>query len=163
MDTRVTALAEIFQLNTRLYANCLAGLNDETARARPSGKGAMNSAAFIAAHLVDSRYWILSLMGGKETSPLKGCEGGFNNIEQVTSYPSLAETQKAWNDVGRTLHRQLDAVTPAQWDARHDLGFTMGDNSLFAILTFMAQHESYHLGQLGLLRKHAGLEAMAYD
>jgi uncharacterized damage-inducible protein DinB len=163
MDPRVGALAEMFKINTRLYANCLVGLSDEEGRVRPSGKSGMNSASFIAAHLVDSRYWVLILMGNQQPSPLKGCEGGFNNIDQVTSYPSLAEIQKAWNDVGKALDRQLDATSSAQLDTRHDLGFTMGDNSLLGILTFMAQHESYHLGQLGLLRKHAGLEAMEYS
>ncbi len=163
METRVTAIAEIFKLNTKLYANCLAGLSDADACVRPSGKGGINSAAFIAAHLVDSRYWMLSLLGNQQESPLKGAKGGFNNINDVTSYPSLAEIQKAWNEVGATLDRQLNATTAAQLSAIHDLGFTMGDNSLFGILTFMAQHESYHLGQLGLLRKHAGLEAMAYS
>lgn len=163
MDARVTALAEMFKINTRLYANCLAGLSDADACVRPSGKGSMNSAAFIAAHLVDSRYWMLGLLGDQQASPLKGAKGGFNNINDVTSYPPLAEIQTAWNQVGQALDRQLNAATPAQLDAIHDLGFTMGDNSLLGILTFMAQHESYHLGQLGLLRKHAGLEAMAYS
>jgi uncharacterized damage-inducible protein DinB len=163
MDPRLIPLVEILRLNTKLYANCLDGLGDEAACVRPSGKGGMNSAAFIAAHLVDSRYWMLGLLGGKQASPLKGCEGGFNNINQVTSYPSLSEIQTAWNTVGETLDRQLNATTSAQLEAKHDLGFTMGDNSLLGILTFMAQHESYHLGQLGLLRKHAGLEAMAYS
>src|SRR5262245_30045660 len=103
MDARVGALAEMFKINTRLYANCLAGLSDEQGQVRPSGKGGMNSASFIAAHLVDSRYWVLSLMGNQQPSPLKGCEGGFNNIAQVSSYPSLAEIQKAWHTVGDTL------------------------------------------------------------
>jgi uncharacterized damage-inducible protein DinB len=30
-------------------------------------------------------------------------------------------------------------------------------------LTFLVQHDSYHLGQLSLLRKWAGLPAMRYD
>ncbi len=163
MDPRLSAITEIFRLNTKLYANCLAGLSDADACIRPTGKSGMNSAAFIAAHLVDSRYWMLNLLGDKATSPLKGAKNGFNNIDDVTSYPSLAEIQKAWEDVGTSINRQLQGATATQLDAVHDLGFSMGDNSLFGILTFMAQHESYHLGQLGLLRKHAGLEAMAYS
>jgi hypothetical protein len=33
---------------------------------------------------------------------------------------------------------------------------------MLAVLTFLVQHDSYHIGQLSLLRKHAGLPAMQY-
>jgi uncharacterized damage-inducible protein DinB len=33
---------------------------------------------------------------------------------------------------------------------------------LAAILTFPVQHDSYHIGQLALVRKPAGLPAMSY-
>jgi uncharacterized damage-inducible protein DinB len=31
------------------------------------------------------------------------------------------------------------------------------------MVTFLVQHESYHLGQIALLRRYAGLPAMKYD
>ena len=37
------------------------------------------------------------------------------------------------------------------------------DTSVLGLLGFMVQHDSYHLGQLSLLRKHCGLPAMAYS
>ena len=33
---------------------------------------------------------------------------------------------------------------------------------ILLLLTFMVQHDSYHLGQLSLLRKLAGLPGMSY-
>ncbi len=33
---------------------------------------------------------------------------------------------------------------------------------MLTLLTFFVQHDSYHVGQLVLLRKHAGLPAMQY-
>ena len=53
MDPRVFAVAEIFRLNTWLFHNCLAGLTDEQARMRPTVQ--VNSAAFVAAHVCESR------------------------------------------------------------------------------------------------------------
>jgi hypothetical protein len=38
----------------------------------------------------------------------------------------------------------------------------VGDRTLLGALAFLAQHESYHVGQLALLRKYAGLPAMRY-
>ena len=36
------------------------------------------------------------------------------------------------------------------------------DKSNMGLLIFMMQHESYHIGQLAILRKQAGLPAMSY-
>ena len=161
MDSRIAPLAEMLKMNTRLYRNCLAGLTDEKARVRPTG--ATNSAAFVAAHLVDSRYYLLSSLGSKETSPLKGAKGGFNKIDDVESYPPLAEIQKAWTAAGKALAERFDAMQAADLDAPLDPGFPIDNQTLLGLLTFLTQHESYHLGQLGLLRKYVGLAGMSYE
>ena len=162
MDPRLIVPADILRLNTRLYRNCLANLSDELARERPSGKGATNCAAFVAAHLVDSRHYLLGLLGKQVPSPLKGAEGGFNSIDKVTSYPSLAEIQAAWNAAAELLAHELATITAAKLDAPYT-DFPIELPTVLGALSFMVEHESYHLGQLGLLRKHAGLEAMAYS
>jgi uncharacterized damage-inducible protein DinB len=163
MDPRVAPLAEMLRMNTRLYRNCLIDLADDKAKERPTGTGETNCAAFIAAHLVDSRHYLLGTLGVKQPSPLKGAKGGFNSIENVSSYPPLAEIEKAWTAVGKSLDQQLGKLTTAELDAPLDSGFPLVTKSMLGVLTFLVQHESYHLGQLGLLRKHAGLPAMAYS
>jgi len=161
MDPRVAPLAEMLRLNGRLFHNCLADLSDQKARTRPAD--GTNCAAFVAAHLVDSRYYLLSKLGSKEPSPLKGAEGGFNNINKVQSYPTLAEIQAAWTAAGKALEQRLGTLTAAQLDAPLDSGLPVESKSLLGVLVFLAQHEGYHLGQLALLRRQAGLAAMAYS
>ncbi|MFN8652599.1 MAG: DinB family protein [Gemmatimonadales bacterium] len=161
MDPRLIIPADIFALNSRLYRNCLAGLSDAQAQERPTGRGPTNSIAFIAAHLVDSRYYLLNLLGRKVTSPLVGCEGGFNDISKLTNYPSLAEIQVAWGVAGDLLERDLASATAAQLDQPYT-DFPLPIPTVLGAVSFMTEHESYHLGQLGVLRKYAGLEAMAY-
>jgi uncharacterized damage-inducible protein DinB len=160
MDPRVAPLIEMLDLNTRLFRNCLAGLADPEARERPSDR--TNSAAFVAAHLADSRYYILSLLGGTQTSPLQGATGGFNDIAKVATYPPIMEILAAWSGVTVLLDKRLKTMTTAELDAPLDPGFPLENRSLLGVLTFMVQHDSYHLGQLGLLRKYAGLPAMSY-
>jgi uncharacterized damage-inducible protein DinB len=161
MDPRLAPLADTLRLNSRLFRNCLAGLTDDSARVRPTA--ATNSAAFVAAHLVDSRFYTLGLLGITRQSPLTGATGGFNDIAQVTSYPTLAEIQQAWAGVSQTMDQRLGTLTAAELDAPLDPGFPVEPKTLLGVFTFMVQHDSYHLGQLALLRKHAGLPAMAYD
>jgi uncharacterized damage-inducible protein DinB len=162
MHPRIAPLVATLRLNSRLYRNCLAGLDDAAAQQRVQGAGATNSAAFVAAHLVDSRHYLLSLVGDSTPSPLKGAEGGFNDIAAVTSYPPLAEILAAWDRAGQALETRLAALAEA--DLNRPLGedWPIEEKTLHGVLVFMVQHESYHLGQLGFLRKHAGLPAMAY-
>jgi uncharacterized damage-inducible protein DinB len=160
MDPRIAPLAEMLRMNTRLYLNCLAGLPDDKARVRPTDT--TNSAAFVAAHLTDSRYYLLGSLGVKEASPLKGAKGGFNKIDDVTTFPPLAEIQAAWTAVGKVLDHRLGAMAATDLDAPLDPGFPVETQTLLGLVVFLVQHESYHLGQLGLLRKHAGLPAMEY-
>lgn len=161
MDPRVAPLAEMLRLNGRLFHNCLADLSDQKARTRPAD--GTNCAAFVAAHLVDSRYYLLHILGSKDTTPLTGAEGGFNNINKVQSYPALAEIRTAWTDAGKALAQRLGKLTKAQLEAPLDPGFPVESKTLIGVLVFLVQHEGYHLGQLGLLRRQAGLPAMTYD
>ena len=161
MDPRLAPLASTLRLNHRLFHNCLAGLPDDKARVRPTES--TNSAAFVAAHLVDSRVYTLDLLGVKQKSPLTGAKGGFNDIAQVSTYPTLAEIEKAWTGVSEVLDQRVRSLTAAELDAPLDPGFPVEPKTLLGVFTFLVQHDSYHLGQLALLRKQAGLPAMAYD
>src|ERR1043166_7888178 len=160
MDPRVVPLAETLRLNTRRSRTCRAGLTDEQARARPSA--AANSAAFVAAHVADSRFFLLKMLGAARPCPLGGDPGGRKAIGETTEWPSRAQVQEAWTEAAHALRDRLAAMTPADLDARADSGFPIEDQSVLGVLTFLVQHDSYHVGQLSLLRKIAGLPAMSY-
>jgi uncharacterized damage-inducible protein DinB len=160
MDPRVAPLAEILRLNTRLFRNCLDGLTDEQAAARPSLE--TNSAAFVAAHVADSRFVLLRLLGGDGTSPLAPYLAGARSIADVRQIPPLAEVHAAWTSVSHALRDRFEAVTAADLDAELAARYPVTDRTVLGAVTFLAQHDSYHVGQLALLRKHAGLPAMRY-
>jgi uncharacterized damage-inducible protein DinB len=162
MDPRLVPLAEILRLNTKLLRNCLNGLSDEQAAARPSGS--TNSAAYVAAHLSDARFYMLSLLGAEQPNPRTPFLAGARGINDVKQFPSLAEIQRAWTAASHALRDRLDTVTAAELDGTVTPPFPVptGDPSMLSLLTFFVQHDSYHIGQLALLRKHAGLPAMQY-
>jgi hypothetical protein len=65
MDPRIVPLTQILRLNTKLLRNCLDGMTDEAAGARPSST--TNNAAFIAAHCSDARFYLLRLVGASSS------------------------------------------------------------------------------------------------
>jgi uncharacterized damage-inducible protein DinB len=160
MDPRVQPLASILRLNTRLFLNCLDGLSDETARVRHAS-GA-NSATFIAAHVTDSRFFILKTLGGTLENPLSASLDKAKSIDDITDWPTLDTIRGAWTEVSSAVDGQLGASTPDDLSAAVDARFPGVERTRLGALTFLVQHDSYHLGQLALLRKPAGLPAMSY-
>ena len=160
MDPRVQPLVAILRLNTRLVLNCLDGLTDETARAR-HGEG-VNSALFIAAHVADSRFFILRTLGATLENPLSPYLDQAKTIDDVAEWPSLDVVREAWSAVSDAIETVLDTADPQDLDAPIDTSFPGVDRTRLGALTFLVQHDSYHLGQLALLRKPAGLPAMSY-
>ena len=160
MDPRIAPLAEILDLNARLLRNCLDGLSDDQAHARPSAT--TNSAAFIAAHLADSRFFLLRALGVDRASPLSRYLDGKRAIDDITERIPLGEVQAAWSAASTALRERLETVSAADLDAPVTTRFPVNDRTTLGVLTFLVQHDSYHVGQLALLRKHAGLPAMKY-
>lgn len=159
-DPRVTALAATLRLNTRLFDNCLEGLADDDARRRP-GAG-VNSPAFVAAHLTDARYLLLRQLGVERTNPFAAKIDKARSQEDIRDWPTLAEIHAAWHAVAAELDQRIAAMSAAELDAAVNVRFPVEWQTTFGVLTFLVQHDSYHVGQLALLRKHAGLGPMKY-
>ncbi|MBK8006832.1 MAG: DinB family protein [Gemmatimonadetes bacterium] len=128
MDPRVASLAAITRLNGRLFHHCLDGLSDEAAQERPGPQ--VNNIAFVAAHLVDSRHYMLALLGDARANPLPAPEGGFNDISKVTRYPTLAEVRAAWDAAGQALEARFGAATAAQLAAPQGEGWPIEEDAL---------------------------------
>lgn len=161
MDPRVAPLAGILRLNTKLFDNCLDGLTEEQGRVRPSGT--TNSATFVAAHLVESRYYILKLLGAPRPCPLEKELGEWRSIDELTEWPSLERIRAAWTESARAIEERSADISAGELDAASGTRMPIEDTSTLGLFAFMVQHDSYHLGQLSLLRKHAGLPAMSYS
>ena len=160
MDPRVVPLAGTLRLNTRLFRNCLDAMTEEQARKRPSD--ATNSAAFVAAHMAESRFYTLKALGAERPNPLVPYTGEWRGIDEILEWPSLAQIDAAWAESTAALEARLEAITPAELDAPSGTKMPIDDTSVLGLFGFMVQHDSYHLGQLSLLRKHCGLPAMQY-
>jgi uncharacterized damage-inducible protein DinB len=160
MDVRIAALADILRLNTRLLRNCLDGLTEAQAAVRP-GPGT-NSAAFVAAHLADARFHLLALLGGDRNNPLAPYLAAARSLDELERLPPLTDILDAWTDVSHALRDRLEELSADELDQDVAPRFPMSNPTRLGALAFLVQHDSYHIGQLAMLRKHAGLPAMRY-
>jgi uncharacterized damage-inducible protein DinB len=160
MQPTLAPLSLVFALNTRLYYNCLEDVTEAGAAWRPTDR--TNSLGFIAAHLVDSRAWMARFVGLDEPEPFGGALTYGTTIDEVSRVPTLAESREAWEGVSERLEGRLVWLTEAQLAAPSGTRFPGVPETLLGGIAFLCQHESYHLGQMALLRKQLGLPPMSY-
>jgi uncharacterized damage-inducible protein DinB len=160
MDPRVAPLARVLRLNAQLLVNCVDGLSDEQADTRVLP--AVNSVSFLVAHLTDARYTLLGVLGGVAENPHATLLADARGIDDVPALPPLAELVEAWWTVDGALASRLAAVTAEALDERAPHSYPGGDPSVLGTLAFLTQHDSYHIGQLAMLRRALGFPAMRY-
>jgi uncharacterized damage-inducible protein DinB len=160
MDPRVAPLAAVFELNTDLLLNCLEGLSQPEAQRRLDGGG--NSIIFLAAHLADTRHFLLGRLGHPLSNPLSRYLADARSIEDIGEWPTLDEVRRAWLAVSARLGEALDGLdaTTIQQPGAHR--FPVPDPTPLGMLAFLAQHDSYHVGQAAFIRRQLGKSAMTY-
>ncbi len=156
MHNRLESIAATLRSNEQVFRGALANMTESAWLHRP-GDG--NHLAFLATHLVGARHYVVRFTGGSSTDPLEDYHGGARNIDEMDRFASPQETLDAWNEVAPVMFGALDAVTGEFLDGDSDLPFPAPGPTRLDALIFLAQHESYHLGQMGLLRRISGLPA----
>ena len=156
----IAPLAAIYELNTDLLVNCLEGVADDAARRRP--EGGANSLAFVAAHLADSRHFLTGRLGRALPNPLTPYLADARTIDDVASLPTLEEIRTAWLAVSEHLRGVLESLDEAALAPPQVHRFPFADTTPLGLVGFLAQHDSYHVGQAAFLRRQLGLPAMAY-
>jgi uncharacterized damage-inducible protein DinB len=160
MHPSVAPLALVLRLNTELFLNCLTGLDDASAVRRVTER--TNSIAFLATHLVDTRHYTAGVLGAPLPSPLPPAVARARSLDEAGPLPCLADLAAAWEAVSAHLAVRVERLDTA-FLAQPAGAFPGSDGTVLGALAFLVQHESYHIGQMALLRRQVGLPAMSYD
>ena len=160
MHPSVSPIAAIFRLNTELLLNCMNGVDEGLARQRITPT--CNNISFLVAHLIESRHLLAKLLGAPVPSPLPPSVDKARTLEEAGPLPPLTELEAAWEAIAAHLAVQVERLDTPQL-AQSASHFPGSDGTVLGALAFLAQHESYHLGQIALLRRQVGLPAMSYD
>ena len=159
MHPSIAPLAAIFRLNTELVLNCMEDLDEELANLR--GAPPINSIAFLAAHLTETRHFMAGLLGAPLASPFSEAFGRARSLDEAGPLPPLASLKDFWERISAHLAVAIERLDTAQL-AQPAQKLPGSDGTLLGGLAFLAQHDSYHLGQIALLRRQHDLTAMHY-
>jgi uncharacterized damage-inducible protein DinB len=160
MEPQVRPLAALYNLNTDLLLNCLDGLSDAEAQRRLEAGG--NSITFLAEHLTDTRHFLVTRLGQPLPNPIARYLADVRSIEEITEWPTLEEVRSAWQTVSDHLQSVLSGLSAASLAQPNVHRFPLEDTTRLGLMTFLAQHDSYHLGQVAFIRRQLGKPPMSY-
>ena len=160
MDPQLAPLAALYNLNTDLLLNCLDGLSEAEAQRRLEAGG--NSVTFLAAHLTDTRHFLVTRLGHPLPNPLARYLADVRSIDEIQELPSLEEIRTAWQAVSAHLQSVLADLSPTELAEGNVHRFPLEDSSRLGMIAFLAQHDSYHLGQVAFIRRQLGKPPMSY-
>lgn len=135
----------------------LEGLSHEDCLKRPEPGG--NCINWILGHLLVSRQWMLSFFDCQWDIPTNAISvyqrGSSGDVE--SSFLPLDKLLSLWEESSSLLMTEIGKLTPEKMSAMVPVKapFTKED-TLERRYFFLYFHESYHLGQIGLLRRLIG-------
>jgi hypothetical protein len=161
MAKSIHHLESIFSMNSRLFMNALAGVTEEQAKERISDHN--NPLNWLAVHTTWARFNTCIFLGKPPASnPYHGMFENFKPFDPTIEYPTLASAKEEWAKATELLKEALATVTEEQLALEAAFKSPIGDFTNGGTIAFMAQHESYDIGQMGLLKKYLTKEGMKY-
>ena len=154
MDAGFLYVNGIFKTNTDLIKRATDDIRPDDWLLKP-GDGS-NHLLWVTGHLIGSRGGAIKTLGVDWSTPWSALFARGATPAPPEQYPSVDEIRKAWSDVSARLSAAL-AEAPAEALAKPaPEGKRSLDGKVGGVVAFLADHETYHVGQICYLRKWLG-------
>jgi len=155
-----------YTLLTDWFLSALENINDQDGCKTINDTS--NSLEWIAGHLITGRYRNIIRLN-VQIEPYKYIKKFIDQtipppnsikFDKGNTYPSLTDSREQWTYYWKTF---LDKLNTLDEDIlKNEIPFNVlsGGNKVEDALTFMVMHETYHIGQMSIIRKALGYSAM---
>ena len=152
-----------FDFQTRLFNNVIQGVSESESHIRSAEN--INNIKWIAGHILHYRLSTMSKLTGllpDESYAIQFARGTL--LDMTVSYPSFDEITSKWKDSAQVISENIGKITEEVLSATTTIQspiFNIDDTNL-GFVVFLLTHEATHIGQIGLMRKIIGKEAMSF-
>ena len=154
MIKQIIPFFEIFRYNTDFFLRALDGINDKEARI-PAGPDS-SPVLWIAGHVISSRYGIVNMLGSSYLNPYAEIFKRGTKFQAGFDYPSLNKLKIEWKSISAEMISVLSSLKENNIYHKPPFEFPVEENNIINGISFFLMHESYHIGQLGYIRKVLG-------
>jgi hypothetical protein len=153
MSSQLAITQSIFATNAAVFGRTIDGIPEEKWLAQPGPDS--NPLLWIAGHLVVSRSSVLKVLGQQYSVPWAELFVRGVVRDSANKYPSRDEIVQAWGEVSDKVAAGLKEA-PAELLSQASPHPRSFDGTVGGTIAFLGFHESYHVGQMGYLRKWLG-------
>lgn len=148
------------------FEKSLVGLSDEACNQRPHEN--VNHIKYIAGHLLNAMYGMGIVAGAnlerKWDDIFAG--GGKSKIQDNFNYPTIEEIKAEWNKICPQIQAAFEKLPEEKLSKELPNSFLKNtgifDGTIGDFFAFMNQHQFYHIGQIGIIRKMQGQDSMRF-
>ncbi|HEY4323353.1 MAG TPA: DinB family protein [Mucilaginibacter sp.] len=168
MSAKKHLLAQ-YNLHNLLFNNVIADISDEESDKCVADP--MNCVKWLAGHLTWAQGNLARMGGTKIDIPWVGhfLSGPGSTEEERNApkgeYPTLTMIKDKWNEIGPAIKNGLENLPDQALETVIDAKTPIlpYDNTLGGLWAFINHHQAYTIGQIGILRRGLGKEAMKYS
>ncbi len=161
MSTATASLKAQFDLHTRLFNNVTEGVTEDESGTRKSEQ--INNMKWIAGHLLNTRLGNLSKVAGLAPDESYNAQfGRGNSYDPNATYPPIDEIKAKWEATAAAISNGISNIPEEVLATKSPVQAPIADDTMRGLVSFLVSHEAYHIGQLGMLRKMIGKEAMSF-
>lgn len=159
MPHELDGLVAMVTFNEQALSGAVKDFQDEDWLHRPGGA---NHALWVVGHIaVYRREWLRKLKVNEDPLDWEEKFKMGSKPGATTDDPSPRTLIDDIALTGQSLHRHLPTLLPEQLAEPHGLPFPKFAPTLAGFCQFMLWHESYHVGQVGLIRRVRGMKGLA--
>lgn len=164
--TTIEQMSRQFRLLTDWYLSVLEGIRPEDGRKVLSEHN--NSLEWLAGHLIVSRGRNIARLE-QPVEPFRYLDDfvdqilpppNFRPFDRNRTYPSLAACAEAWAAYSTAFIKALEAAVEQVLQTEIPLRGPTGGNTVEDLLISVVLHEAFHIGQMSIIRKALGYQAM---
>ena len=154
MNAKVAAVYEIIKVNSKLLPYSLKDISDDEIKKQPTND--VNSILFVIGHMLASRFTLTQMLGDNTKWKPSDLFIRGAKIQDASAYPSIDEMVEEWKNHEVIMESVLKNLSDDFLTEKAPYDFPVDDKSMLGGISFMAMHESYHIGQLAYIKKLLG-------
>lgn len=154
----ILTAAQNYKFNSDFLANAVKDLKPQEWLKRPADN--LNHVSWIVGHCVWARKMLLVRLGAEWDKPWIGRFARGIKLDDESSYPSEAALLDAWRESDGILAATLENVPEVVLAQPVTQGPPSADGKLSGVVSFLAVHETYHIGQISYLRSWLGYKGL---
>lgn len=164
--TTIEQMLKQYRLLTDWYISVLEDIKSEDGSKIISEN--TNSLEWLADHLIVGRYRNIVRLG-QQAEPYKYLDtfvdqtlppSNFSAFDRNKKYPGLTECTQEWSKYSKIFIDTLKSADEIFLKTEMPLGVPTGGKTIEDLLTFVVLHETFHIGQMSIIRKALGYKAM---